>query len=90
MVVRKARSCHGCVYATNEVCCFARSPCSFRRTCACPSFSPPASAVQVVGEGSVGVLRFGGRVLGKTKAPGFHFVLPFLYELTEVPVNVRT
>eukprot|EP00903_Cladosiphon_okamuranus_P020825 g19125.t2 len=47
-------------------------------------------AVQVVGEGSVGVLRFGGRVLDKTKAPGFHFVVPFLYELAEVPVNVRT
>eukprot|EP00752_Nemacystus_decipiens_P014764 g13145.t1 len=47
-------------------------------------------AVQVVGEGSVGVLRFGGRVLDKTKDPGFHFVLPYFYELAEVPVNVRT
>lgn len=44
----------------------------------------------MVGEGSVGVLRFGGKILDKTKAPGFHFVLPFLYELTEAPVNVRT
>ncbi|CAM9438366.1 unnamed protein product [Pylaiella littoralis] len=47
-------------------------------------------AVQVVGEGSVGVLRFGGKILDKTKAPGFHFVVPFFHEVTEAPVNVRT
>lgn len=58
--------------------------CFFRR------FRPCAPALQVVGEGSVGVVRFGGRILEQTKAPGFHFVLPLLYELTEVPVNVRT
>ncbi|CAB1100295.1 unnamed protein product [Ectocarpus sp. CCAP 1310/34] len=47
-------------------------------------------AIKSVGEGSVGVLRFGGKVLDEIKAPGYHFVLPFLYELIEVPVNVRT
>ncbi|CAM9857789.1 unnamed protein product [Ectocarpus sp. 4 AP-2014] len=47
-------------------------------------------AIQSVGEGSVGVLRFGGKVLDEIKAPGYHFVLPFLYKLIEVPVNVRT
>lgn len=48
------------------------------------------SAVHVVSEGSVGVLRFGGRILDQTKAPGFHYVLPVISQLTEVPVNVRT
>lgn len=38
----------------------------------------------------MGVLRFGGRLLDETKPPGYHFVLPLLYELTEAPVNVRT
>ena len=47
-------------------------------------------ALQVVKEGSVGVLRFGGRLLDETKPPGFHYVLPFFYELSEVSVNVRT
>ncbi|CAM9931579.1 unnamed protein product [Scytosiphon promiscuus] len=47
-------------------------------------------AIQAVGEGSVGVLRFGGRLLDETKKPGYHFVLPLLYDLTEAPVNVRT
>ncbi|CAM9356521.1 unnamed protein product [Ectocarpus fasciculatus] len=47
-------------------------------------------AIQSVGEGSVGVLRFGGKVLDEVKTPGYHFVLPLLYELIEVPVNVRT
>lgn len=46
--------------------------------------------MQVVREGSVGVLRLGGRLLDETKPPGFHYVLPFFYELSEVSVNVRT
>ncbi|CAN0390718.1 unnamed protein product, partial [Hapterophycus canaliculatus] len=48
------------------------------------------AAIQAVGEGSVGVVRFGGRILQETKKPGYHYVLPFLYELTEARVNVRT
>lgn len=36
------------------------------------------------------MLRFGGKVLDEIKTPGYHFILPLLYELVEVPVNVRT